>query len=57
VEVGWEIYVGAAACVSVFALGAWEFIKRIVSGSACMPYTCRMSSASNAQHLEPCMTF
>ena len=31
VEVGWEIYVGAAACVAVFALGAWEFAKRIVS--------------------------
>ena len=30
VEVGWEIYVGAAACVAVFALGAWEFVKRIV---------------------------
>ena len=29
-QVGWEIYVGAAACVAVFALGAWEFVKRIV---------------------------
>ena len=34
VEVGWEVYVGAAACVAVFALGAWEFVKRIVS---CLP--------------------
>ena len=30
VEVGWEIWVGAAAGVIPFAIGAYEFGKRIV---------------------------
>ncbi len=41
-QVGWEIYVGAAACVAVFALGAWEFIKRIV----CCRHNCGCSQAA-----------
>ena len=32
-EVGWEIWVGAAAGVIPFAIGAYEFGKRIVRRS------------------------
>ncbi|GMH42965.1 hypothetical protein BSKO_10887 [Bryopsis sp. KO-2023] len=35
VEVGWEIYFGAAAGVVPFIIGAWEFGKRIVIQRRC----------------------
>ena len=62
VEVGWEIWLGAAAGVIPFAIGAYEFGKRIVRFQTYVLHTLlhflgllRMRAASQTKLSIPCM--